>query len=248
VRLEREGGVATVTIDRPERRNALDEATLSELDASLAAVEADPEVRALVLTGAGDRAFAAGADIAAMAAMGPAEARRFALAGQRAAARLEAMPKLTVAAVNGAALGGGCELALACDVRLASERARFGQPEVTLGVTPGWGATLRLPRIVGRANALELILTGRILSAGEAERMGLVSAVLPAGELMPRARELASRAAAQAPVAVRLAKEALRAADAEREADLFALCFATRDQKEGMAAFLEKRAPVWRDA
>lgn len=246
VRVERRGAVAVLTIDRAERLNAVDRHVLAELDRALAAIEADEELLALVLTGAGERAFVAGADVAAMAAMDPAAARRFARDGQRALERLETMPKLTIAAVNGAALGGGCELALACDLRLASERARFGQPEVTLGITPGWGATARLPRLVGPARAAELILTGRLIPAAEAERIGLVSAVLPPGELLPQALDLAGRVAAAAPVAVRLAKEALRAGDAGREADLFALCFATLDQREGMAAFLAKRPPVWR--
>lgn len=246
MRLERTGGVALVTVDRPDRRNALDAATLARLDEVLADLEADDGVAALVLTGAGERAFVAGADIAAMAALDPERAHRFATCGQRVAARLEGMGKLTIAAVNGVALGGGCELALACDLRLASERARFGQPEVTLGITPGWGATVRLPRVIGWARASELILTGRVIAAAEAERMGLVSAVLAPADLLPAALELARRAAAQAPLAVRLAKQALLDASPAREADLFARCFATADQREGMTAFLERRPPVWR--
>jgi enoyl-CoA hydratase len=252
--LDTDEGVATLTIHRPGALNALDPETLTELDAAVAVLAADPEVRAVVLTGAGEKAFVAGADIAVMQGMDPAGARELARLGHRLCRRIERAPKVFIAAVNGYALGGGCELALACDLRFAAESARFGQPEINLGIIPGFGGTQRLPRLVGRGRALELLLTGEMIDAREAHRLGLVNRVLPPGELLGAARATARQIAAKGMAAVRLCKEAVdnglemdlsRAAD--YEAELFALCFATADQKEGMRAFLEKRRPVFRD-
>jgi enoyl-CoA hydratase len=252
--LETAGGVATLTIHRPAALNALDPETLAELDAAVAALADDPAVRAVILTGAGEKAFVAGADIAAMQAMDPAAARELARLGHCLCRRIERAPKVFIAAVNGYALGGGCELALACDLRLAAETARFGQPEINLGIIPGFGGTQRLPRLVGRGRALELLLTGAIIDAREALRLGLVNRVVPPAELPAEALALGRQIAGKGMAAVRLCKEAVdnglemdlsRAAD--YEADLFALCFATADQKEGMRAFLEKRPPAFLD-
>ncbi|MBX5443960.1 enoyl-CoA hydratase-related protein [Sphaerobacter sp.] len=250
VDVARDGHVATLTLNRPDVLNAFNTEQLEALRDALAGVTRDPEVRAIIITGAGDRAFAAGADIAEMRDKGPSQALIFARLGQSVCSMLENAPQPTIAAINGFALGGGCELALACDIRICSENAQLGQPEVTLGIPPGWGGTQRLARVIGRAAAKELILTGRRIGAEEALRLGLVSAVYPAEELMPRARELAERIAANAPVAVYYAKEAINRGvetDLETalayEAHLFALAFDTRDQKEGMGAFLERRKP-----
>jgi len=246
--------VATVTINRPKVLNALDEATLKELDQAFIAFEADPEVKVIILTGAGEKAFVAGGDIAAMQPLGPMAARRFAVMAQDILGRIERFPKPVIAAINGYALGGGCELAMACDLRIASETARLGQPEVNLGIIPGWAGTQRLPRLVGKGRAKELLFTGEMIDAREAWRIGLVNRVVPAAELMEAARELAGKIAGKGQVALRLGKEAVDRGlemDLARanacEADLFGLCFATEDQKEGMQAFLEKRAAVFRD-
>jgi enoyl-CoA hydratase len=252
VKVQREGAVATVTIDRPEARNALDAETLDALDAAFAALDADPALRAVVLTGAGDRAFVAGADIKAMAGLDEAGARAFAERGHRVADRIEATRVPVIAAVNGVALGGGCELVLACDFAYAARTAKLGLPEVGLGVIPGFGGTQRLPRLVGQPRAAELIYTGRIVDAEEALRIGLVNAVVEPAELLPRAQAVAAEIAARGPIAVAVAKRALRggadlpladALDIERGA--FAALFATADQKEGMGAFIEKRPPNW---
>jgi len=250
VHIRRDGAVAVVTVDRPEALNALDTATKELLLAAVRELSADETVRAVVLTGAGDKAFVAGADIAQMKDMTPEEARRSAALGQAVMSAIESAPQPWVAAVNGYALGGGCELALACDLRLAAENAKFGQPEIGLGITPGFGGTQRLTRAVGVGWAKQLVLTGRHVRADEALRIGLVQAVVPRGELAARARGLADELAAKSPLAMRYCKAALQAAgdvDLETgqtiERDLFALCFATEDQKEAMAAFLEKRAP-----
>ena len=250
VRVEREDGVAVVTIDRPEALNALNASVLGELRDRLQELAEDSDVRAAVLTGAGERAFAAGADIKEMQAKSPSEARAWGGLGHDVARLLETMPKPTIAAVNGLALGGGCELALACDIRYAAATARFGQPEVNLAVIPGWGGTQRLARVVGLGLAKELILTGRTLDADEALRRGLVSAVFPPEELLPKTVEVARSLAAKGPLALAAAKQAtnralqgeLTAALDEEAAD-FAGLFGTEDQREGMAAFVEKRVP-----
>ena len=201
IRYELRNGVAWLTINRPEALNALSTALLEELDSALADLSRDAEVGALVLTGAGERAFIAGADIAEMATKTPLEARSYAEMGHDVAHRLETMRKPTIAAVNGFALGGGCEMALACDLRLASSNARFGQPEITLGLIPGYAGTQRLPRLVGRGQAMEMILSGAPIAADEALRIGLVNRVVPAANLMTDARALAAQLARNAPIA-----------------------------------------------
>jgi len=247
VRSERHDDTVLLTLDRPEALNALDRATLESLRRATAAVAGDPTVRALVLTGAG-RAFAAGADISEMRGLAPAEAEAFSRLGHAAFADLEALPIPTIAAVNGFALGGGCELALACDWIYASEKARFGQPEVALGLIPGFGGTSRLVRRVGVAWAKELVLTGDPLRAEDALRIGLANRVLPHDELLPAALAAGRSIAAKGPVAVALAKRVIEQgqdADARTahalEQNAFGLVFATEDHGEGMDAFLEKR-------
>jgi enoyl-CoA hydratase len=242
--------VAVVTINRPEALNALSTALLEELDSALGDLARDAEVGAIVLTGAGERAFIAGADIAEMATKTPLEARSYAELGQDIAHRLETMRKPTIAAVNGFALGGGCEMALACDVRLAASNARFGQPEITLGLIPGWGATQRLARTTSIGFAKELILTGRMVGAEEALQRGLVNAVHPQEELLPKSLELARSMASKSPLALAYAKEAANralhgdlGANLVHEADLFAILFSSEDAREGMSAFTEKREP-----
>jgi enoyl-CoA hydratase len=246
--------VATVTINRPKVLNALDETTLKELDLAFSAFAADPEVKVVILTGAGEKAFVAGGDIAAMQPLGPVAARAFAIMAQEVLSRIERFSKPVIAAINGYALGGGCELAMACDLRIAAESARLGQPEINLGIIPGWAGTQRLPRLVGKGRAKELLFTGEMIDAREAWRIGLVNRVVPAAELMNTARELAGKIAGKGQLALALAKEAVDRGlemDLARanacEADLFGLCFATEDQKEGMLAFLEKRTAVFRD-
>jgi enoyl-CoA hydratase len=253
VRIERlVGGVAVVTIERPEKRNALSAAVRAELIAALDALRDDDSVRVLVLTGAGERAFVAGADIAEFAERTPLE-QRAAMTGRRVFDEIAAFPKPVLAMINGYALGGGCELALACDVRLAADTAKLGQPEINLGIIPGGGGTQRLPRLVGTGQAMRLILSGEIIDAAEALRIGLVDLVCPAPELRERTLEMARAMAAKSPVALRMAKAAVRAA-AEMplaaglayETELFVTCFASEDKREGVAAFLEKRAPDFR--
>jgi enoyl-CoA hydratase len=245
-----DGGVAVVTIDRPEALNALNRAELTALRDTLAALAGDSEARVVVLTGAGERAFAAGADIKEMLEMGVSEARAWGALGHECCELLETMPKPTVAAINGFALGGGCELALACDLRYASSTARLGQPEIAIGVIPGWGGTQRLARVTGVAFAKELILTGRMVDADEALRRGLVSAVYEPDELLERVGEVARSLAARSPLALAAAKTAVNRAlqgdladDLDAEAETFAGLFGSEDQKEGMQAFVEKREP-----
>lgn len=243
-----EEGVAIATFNRPKALNALNSATIAELGLLLDAVGVDRSLRALVLTGAGEKAFVAGADIAEMSALSPLEARRFAEKGERTLARLEALAIPTIAAVNGFALGGGCELAMACDLVYASERARFGQPEVNLGLIPAFGGTQRLARRVGPARALEIILTGEMIDAAKAKEIGLALEVLPGEELLPHALQIARKIASRAPAAVALAKRTLHAGLAvdaaiagELERQAFALLFGTEDTREGLRAFVEKR-------
>ena len=246
VTLEKQGHVGVVTMDRPEALNALNVQTLRELDAVLDQVREDEEIYVLVVTGAG-RSFVAGADIGEMSRFSAVEGKDFGVLGNRVFAKLEELSKPTIAAVNGFALGGGCELAMACDIRLASEKAKFGQPETGLGITPGFGGTQRLPRIVGAARAMELILTAKNISADRAREIGLVSEVYPPEELMDRALELANAIAANAQVAVRQSKAAIRrglqtdmATGAAFESEAFGLCFSTQDQKDAMNAFVNK--------
>ena len=241
--------VATMTIDRQEKLNALDPQVVEEIGQALLDLEAEGP-RAIVVTGAGERAFIAGADIGAMSVMSPLEAKRFSEIGHAAMALLDRSPIPTIAAVNGFALGGGCEVALACDIRVAAENATFGFPEVGLGILPGMGGTQRLPRLIGPALAKELIFTGRRISAEEAREIGLVNRVVAEGEALDVARDLAAEISANGPLAVRHAKAAAnRSLDVdlvsglEYEADQFALLFATEDAREGMTAFSEKRRP-----
>jgi enoyl-CoA hydratase len=248
IRCERDGAVVTVVIDRPQALNALDALTLQQLESAIDQLGADRSVRAVVVTGAGEKAFVAGADIAAMEAMSAVEARGFAQLGQKTFRALELLPQPVIAAVNGFALGGGLELALACDIIIASDKARFGQPEINLGIVPGFGGTQRLPRRVGPARAREMIFTGAMIDAEEAFRIGLVNRVTAPDDLLPRARELAAALADKAPLALQLAKAAIDAAgdlDLTRgcgyESEVFAVCFGTEDRGEGMSAFLAKR-------
>ncbi|BBA69886.1 enoyl-CoA hydratase-related protein [Geobacter sulfurreducens] len=252
--LEISEGIAAITINRPSAMNAMTPATLDELAEAVRRVNGAPEVRAAILTGAGTKAFMAGADIAAMRDMTPAQARDLARQAHLIYADIERSPKPFIAAVNGYALGGGCELAMACDIRLASENAKFGQPEINIGIIPGFGGTQRLPRLVGKGRALEMILTGEMIDAREAHRIGLVNRVVTQEELPEEARRLARAIAAKGMVAVGLCKEAVNnglnmelAKACAYEAELFAHSFSTADQKEGMSAFLEKRPAVFRD-
>jgi len=244
----REGYVATLTINRPAVRNALDFKTLNELHRAFFEFRHDQDARVLILTGAGEKAFVAGADIAAMAEMNPEQAEDFARLGQSLTAAIESVPKAVIAAVNGFALGGGCELAMACDFILASDNARFGQPEVNLGLIPGFGGTQRLARIVGRALAKQMIFTGEVIKAERALQIGLANAVYPLADLMTAANEIARSIAGKGPLAVGAAKRALnRGYDLtlevgmEFESMLFGGMFKTEDMREGTRAFLEKR-------
>ena len=241
--------VATLTVDRPEKRNALNGQVRAELMAALDTLEADDAVRVAVITGAGEKAFIAGADIAEFADRSPME-QRAAMEGRRVFAAVAAFPKPVI---NGYALGGGCELALACDLRIAARSARLGQPEVNLGLLPGGGGTQRLPRLVGLGRAMRLILTGELIDAEEAERIGLVDLVVDDDALLDHTRELAGSIAAHSPVALKLIKEAVRAsaemplaAGLALERELFITAFTSADSTEGIQAFLEKRKPEFR--
>ena len=252
-RLEHEDHVSILTIDRPDKLNALNRAVVAEIASAADEVRTRRGVRCLIVTGAGDKSFVAGADIAEMRDMRLEQAREFARAGHMALDALEALPFPVIAAVNGFALGGGCELALACDFIYASAKAKFGQPEVKLGVIPGFGGTQRLLRRVGNARARELVLTGATITADEAQRIGLVNRVCAPEDLLRDARATASTIAQMGPLAVAEAKKVLRDGedrllrDANQlEIEGFAGCFETADQKEGMAAFLEKRAGAFR--
>jgi enoyl-CoA hydratase len=253
LRVEREDATAVVTIDRAKVLNALNRETLDELRRALLEMRQDHGLRSVIVTGAGEKAFVAGADIGELARLTPADARAYALSGQHVFELIEHLGKPVIAAVNGFALGGGCELAMACTLRLAAETARFGQPEVKLGLIPGFAGTQRLTRLVGRGRALDLILTGRTIDAGEALAMGLVNRVVPAADLMAEARALARTFAASAPLAIRYALDAVNrgawlpgAEGALLEASLFGLAVATDDMREGTAAFLEKRKPSFK--
>lgn len=245
--VEKEKNICVVRINNPAALNVLNTTVLEELDRAFSAIGRDDSVDVVVLTGEG-RAFVAGADIAQMSTMNAAEGKAFGELGASVFRRIELLNKPVIAAVNGFALGGGCELAMACDIRIASAKAKFGQPEVGLGITPGFSGTQRLPRIVGLGKAKELIYTAEVIPAEEAARIGLVNKVVAPEELLPTCMELARKIASKAPLAVRYAKQAINRGvetDVETgisiEADLFGLCFSTEDQKEGMQAFLAKR-------
>jgi enoyl-CoA hydratase len=251
VRVETEGGVGvrTITVSRPEKLNALNSDVIAGLESAISDAAGDPSLRCVIVTGAGEKAFIAGADIGELAKLTPVEGREHARRGQAVLDRLERLPVPTIAAINGFAYGGGLELAMACTLRVASENARMGLPETSLGIIPGYGGTQRMARLIGTAKAFELVLTAeKGLTAAEAERIGLVNRVVPAGQALAAAMELAKKIAANGPAACRYALDAIRngvempAADGQLfEATLFGLCAATSDMKEGMTAFLEKR-------
>jgi len=250
LQLAREDAVAVLTIDRPEAMNALDVETLGELRNHLTELRADDSLRVIVLTGAGEKAFAAGADIKYMSALSVDEAKEWGGLGHQVGQLLEMAPKASLAAINGFALGGGCELALACDMRYAASTAKLGQPEVNLGIFPGWGGTQRLARVCGLGVAKELILTGRVVDADEALRIGLVNGVFEPGELMDKTLEVARTIASKGPLAVAAAKAAVNHSlqgdhveNLEAEAESFGELFSSEDAKEGMSAFVEKREP-----
>ncbi|WP_144353147.1 short-chain-enoyl-CoA hydratase [Sporomusa termitida] len=245
---EKSDSIGIITMNRPKALNALNAATLRELDSLLTAIASDSAVKAVIIRGGGEKAFVAGADITEMQSMSAMEARSFGKLGQMVFNKLENLPQPVIAAIHGFALGGGCELAMACDIRIASEKAKFGQPEVMLGVTPGFGGTQRLPRLVGKGIAKELLFVGDQIDALEAYRLGLVNRVVPVASLMEIAIAMANKIVSHAPVAVQLCKAAVNegmdmALDSATayEAEIFGLCFATIDQKEGMQAFVEKR-------
>ena len=252
IRLARYGAVAIVTINRPKVLNALNNQTLAELSACMAGLKADDSVRAVLLTGAGEKSFVAGADINELAALSPVEGQAHARRGQLIFDAIEQLGKPVIAAINGFALGGGCELAMACTIRLAADTARFGQPEVNLGLLPGYAGSQRLPRLVGKGVALEILLTGDMVSAQRAYEIGLVNRVVPAAELMAEATKLAQALAAKAPIAVRFILEAVNqglespfAAGEYLETTLFGTIASSADMREGTKAFLEKRPAVW---
>lgn len=246
--LEKADRIATLTINRPKALNALNKDTLLEIKAAVENVRDDDDIDVLIITGAGDKAFVAGADITYMLDINAMQGREFGQLGQAAFSLIETMSKPVIAAINGFTLGGGCELAMACDFRFCTEKSQFGQPEVRLGVTPGFGGTQRLPRLVGLGMAKQILYTGDNIDAQEALRIGLVNKIVPEAELMDYVKKIAKSISARGAIAVRLCKDAVNEGmqtDIDRamsiEADIFGLCFATTDQKEGMRAFVEKR-------
>ena len=246
---EKEGNLAIVTINRPKALNALNSETLKDLDYVIDMIEADNNVYCVILTGSGEKSFVAGADIAEMKDLNSKEAEEFGLLGNRVFRRLEKLDKPVIAAISGFALGGGCELAMACDIRIASEKARFAQPEVGLGITPGFGGTQRLARLVGAGKAKEMIYTGATIKAEEALNIGLVNKVVLLENLMEEAKAMAKIIASNAPIAIKLSKDAIDRGlqvdidkAIEIEAEDFGKCFDSEDQFEGMSAFLERRA------
>src|SRR6476469_7503516 len=249
VKLEKKNAIAYVTIDRPKVLNALNMATMQELWQVFSDLKDDKQIRVVILTGAGDKAFVAGADINELARNNPVEAKAYTHKGQATLDLIENLGKPVIACVNGFALGGGCEIAMACTMRLATENAKLGQPEVKLGIIPGYGGTQRLPRLVGKGIAMQLLLAGEMISAQEALRIGLVNEVVPQADLIARAEAIAQKIIANAPLAVQYAMEAVHkgmemtlAEGLYLEATLFGVCCATEDKKEGTTAFLEKRA------
>jgi len=251
LKISRQQRAAIITINRPGALNALDSETFDELSDALEKLDGDESVSAIIITGEG-KAFVAGADIAELKGMDAFQARAFSLKGQQVFDQIESLNKPVIAAVNGFCLGGGCELAMACDIRVASEKAKFGQPEVNLGTTPGFAGTQRLPRLVGEGRAKELLMTGDIIDAGAAHQIGLVNKVVAPEGLMDAVMELAGKISAKGPVAISLVKSVIHkglqidlASGSAMENDAFGLCFASGQAPEGMAAFLEKRRPKW---
>lgn len=249
---ESENGIGIVTINRPKALNALNAATIYELDRMFDELAKDDTVKAVILTGSGQKSFVAGADITEMQAMSAIKGRNWGKLAQAVFNKIENLPKPVIAAVNGYALGGGCEISMACDIRIAAENAKFGQPEVSLGIPPGFGGTQRLPRLVGKGRAKELLFTGDMIDAEEAYRIGLANKVVASEELMETAKAMAQKIMSRAPIAVQVCKAAVNEGmdtDLESgvayEAEVFGLCFATEDQKEGMTAFVEKRKAVF---
>lgn len=247
---EVKGSIAFITMNRPKVMNALDRQTIEELNAAFHAAKNDAIVKGIILTGGGEKAFIAGADIAELSTIDGEKAGEFSERGQEVLSFIETLGKPVIAAVNGFALGGGCETAMACTIRIAAENAKFGQPEVKLGIIPGYGGTQRLPRLVGKGRALQLILTGDLIDAHEAHRIGLVNEVVPAKDLLPRCEAILKQIVANAPLAIRYSIDAVnQGIDAElgsglkSEAKFFALAAATEDKKEGTSAFVQKRAP-----
>src|SRR5579863_1634434 len=250
IKSETKNHIAYITIDRPKVLNALNMATMQEIKQAFAAAKEDADVRVVILTGSGEKAFVAGADIGELSAHTPVSAKAYTHQGQAIIDAIENLGKPVIACINGFALGGGCEIAMACTMRLASDNARLGQPEVKLGLIPGYGGTQRLPRLVGKGRAMQLILSGEMISAQEAHRIGLVNEVVPAAELIPRAEAILKQIFANAPLAVKYSLAAvnngLEISQSEGqalEAAFFGLCAGTEDKKEGTQAFLEKRAP-----
>jgi enoyl-CoA hydratase len=251
--LEKKNAIAYVTVNRPQVLNALNLATIEELGVAFQHIKTDAAIRVAILTGAGEKAFVAGADIGELALQDAVSGKEYARRGQAVLELIENLGKPVIACINGFALGGGCELALACTLRLASDKARLGQPEVKLGIIPGYGGTQRLPRLIGKGLAMQMVLAGEIISAQEAFRIGLVNEVTPAAELISRAEAIAEKIIANAPLAVQYAIEAVNqgmemtlAAGLHLEASLFGVCCATSDKAEGTAAFLEKRAAAFK--
>ncbi len=252
--IEHRDQIAYVSINRPDALNALNQATVMELTTTLKTLETAPDAKVIILTGAGEKAFCAGGDIAFMRNLGPAGARKVALAADELFRTIEESSRVVIAAVNGFALGGGCELALACDLRVAAEGAQLGQPEINLGIIPGWGGTQRLPRLIGISRAKKLLFTGERVTASQALELGLVDLVFPAAELLDATHTLAQTIAAKPQAAMRMIKQAVNQGmqmDLDKavrfETELFGMSFATKDKQEGIDAFFEKRQPQWQD-
>jgi len=250
---EKKDGIATITINRPKALNAMNEETLLEIISTLDEISKDENVKVVVITGAGDRAFSAGADISGMKSRTPLDMRKSSQLGQQMMNKVEDLEKPVIAAINGYALGGGLELAMACDLRIASENARLGQPEINIGLIPGWGGTQRLPRFVGKGLAKEMIFTGRMIDAKTAEQHGLVNKVVPADQFKSAVEEFATELAGKPPVAIKLAKELINNSTETSlrigltyESEAFGLLGSTEDYKEGTTAFLEKRKPMFK--